>query len=226
MSGGPRVERPAGLRLFPLELVLFPGATLPLRVFESRYRQLVAECVDEGAPFGVVLIAEGESVGDHDVLPRSVGTTARITARRTDPEGDIVLSAVGERRFVIRALHRDRPYLRAEVDYPEEHDAAGSEGARAMRADYQELIRLRASIVGGYESEPPLPAGDGALSDRLAWEGATLASPDDLQEVLEALDVGLRLRRAAPILAGMLDAARELESLVASRRLAGRERLN
>ena len=67
MSDAARIETPAELRLFPLEIVLFPGATLPLRVFESRYRQLVAECVDEGAPFGVVLIAEGHSVGDANV---------------------------------------------------------------------------------------------------------------------------------------------------------------
>ncbi|MYH40434.1 MAG: peptidase S16 [Chloroflexi bacterium] len=226
MSGSPRVERPVDLRLFPLEVVLFPGAELPLRVFESRYRQLVAECVDEGAPFGVVLIAEGESVGDAGVQPRSVGTTARILAQRTDPGGDILLSTVGERRFAIRELHRDRPYLRAEVDYPEEHGRASAEAARAARADYAELIRLRAAIVGGYERDPSLPADDGALADRLAWEGASIAEPRDLQGVLEALDVGERLRRAAPILAGMLEAARELESLVASRRLAGRERFN
>lgn len=226
MSGAPRVERPVDLRLFPLEVVLFPGAELPLRVFESRYRQLVAECVDEEAPFGVVLIAEGESVGDAGVQPRSVGTTARIVAQRTDSDGDILLSTVGERRFEIRELHRDRPYLRAEVDYPEEHGSASAESARAARADYSELIRLRAAIVGGYERDPALPADDGALADRLAWEGTSIAAPRDLQAVLEALDVGERLRRAGPILAGMLEAARELESLVASRRRAGRERFN
>ena len=226
MSGEPRVERPADLRLFPLEVVLFPGAALPLRVFESRYRQLVAECLDEGAPFGVVLIDEGESVGDPGVQPRIIGTTARILEQRTDPDGDILLSTVGERRFAIRGLHRDRPYLRAEVHYPEDHGRAGVRRARAARADYAELIRLRAAIVGGYERDPPVPADDGALCDRLAWEGASIAAPDELQTVLEALEIGERLRRAEPILAGMLEAARELESLVASRRLAGRERFN
>ncbi len=226
MSDAARIETPAELRLFPLEIVLFPGATLPLRVFESRYRQLVAECVDEGAPFGVVLIAEGHSVGDANVTPRSVGTTARIVEHGTDPDGDIALSVVGERRFVIRTLHRDRSYLRADVDYPEERDAASPERARTMRADYSQLLRLRAAIVGGYEREPLLPANDGALADRLAWEGTHFAPPHDLQAVLEALDVGERLRQAGPILAGMLEAARELESLVAATRLKARERFN
>ena len=226
MSGTPPLETPTDLRLFPLELVLFPGAALPLRVFESRYRRLVAECVAEGAPFGVVLIAEGESVGDADVRPRDVGTTARIVKRADDPDGDIALSVVGERRFRIRALHRDRPYLRAEVAYPAERGAASPGPARAMRSDYSELLRLRAAIAGGYERRPPLPAGDGALCDRLAWEGTHFAPPADLQAVLEALDVGERVLRTAPILAGMLEAARELESLVAAARLTAPGRFN
>ncbi len=220
------METPTDLRLFPLEVVLFPGATLPLRVFESRYRQLVAECIAEGAPFGVVLIAEGESVGDANVRPRDVGTTARIVERATDRDGDIALSVVGEQRFTIRGLHRDRPYLHAEVDYPAERGGASPDQARTMRSDYSELLRLRAAIVGGYERQPVLPADDGALCDRLAWEGTHFAPPTDLQEVLEALDVGERLRRAAPILGGMLEAARELESLVATTRLKAPERFN
>ena len=51
------------LRLFPLSLVLFPGMTLPLRIFEERYKLMIGECIDNQLPFGVVLIKEGQEVG-------------------------------------------------------------------------------------------------------------------------------------------------------------------
>ena len=69
---------PGRLRLFPLNTVLFPGAVLNLHVFEPRYKQLVSECLEEGAPFGVSLIREGDEAGDPAVSPYEVGTTAEI----------------------------------------------------------------------------------------------------------------------------------------------------
>src|SRR5581483_3931480 len=68
----------ASLRLFPLNTVLFPGAVLNLHVFEERYRRLIAECLDTGEAFGVVLLREGEEAGDPDAVPHDVGTTAEI----------------------------------------------------------------------------------------------------------------------------------------------------
>ena len=50
--------------LFPLGTVLYPGLLLPLHIFEDRYRALTRHCLDNGAPFGVVLIREGREVGD------------------------------------------------------------------------------------------------------------------------------------------------------------------
>ncbi|MBF6600779.1 MAG: LON peptidase substrate-binding domain-containing protein [Dehalococcoidia bacterium] len=65
------------LRLFPLQTVLFPGMRLPLHIFEERYKIMVRECIDEDAPFGVVLIRSGAEVGG-GAIPHDVGTTARI----------------------------------------------------------------------------------------------------------------------------------------------------
>ena len=50
------------LPLFPLETVLFPGGTLPLRVFEVRYLDMIGKCHRAGAPFGVVALAQGHEV--------------------------------------------------------------------------------------------------------------------------------------------------------------------
>ena len=67
------------LPLFPLNTVLFPRMTLPLRIFEPRYRQMLADCLDGDPIFGVVLIREGKEVGE-TAMPHDVGTTARIIA--------------------------------------------------------------------------------------------------------------------------------------------------
>ena len=51
------------LPIFPLNTVLFPGAPLPLRIFEPRYREMLKRCLDGGRRFGVVLIKSGPEVG-------------------------------------------------------------------------------------------------------------------------------------------------------------------
>ncbi len=50
------------LPLFPLNTVLFPGQTLPLHIFEPRYRQMIADCLQADRTFGVVLIRDGEDL--------------------------------------------------------------------------------------------------------------------------------------------------------------------
>src|ERR1019366_3591141 len=69
----------SAMPMFPLSMVLFPGAPLPLRVFEERYQQLVKDTVDRGRAFGVVLISRGSEVGGGDQR-LSIGTLAEIEA--------------------------------------------------------------------------------------------------------------------------------------------------
>src|SRR4029079_17235484 len=98
------------LTLFPLRTVLFPGMKLPLQVFEPRYRQLVAECMEYAEPFGVSLIREGAEVGG-PAAPYNIGTTALIESVTTAPDGRLHLATMGGRRFRIVTLHTDRAYL-------------------------------------------------------------------------------------------------------------------
>lgn len=59
------------LPLFPLDVVLLPSAPLPLHIFEPRYKEMVAECLEAGKPFGV-LRAKEEGIAQ-------IGCTAEIT---------------------------------------------------------------------------------------------------------------------------------------------------
>jgi Lon protease-like protein len=103
------------LPLFPLNTVLFPGMTLPLRVFERRYVQMVHDCLAGNPVFGVLLIKEGHEVGEAAV-PYEVGTTARIVSvERTSPD-ELQIITVGEERFLLHDVSHDKPYLVGDVE--------------------------------------------------------------------------------------------------------------
>ena len=102
------------LPLFPLQVVLFPGMVLPLHIFESRYRQMIAECQQQGKPFGVVL-ARPESLPLQEE-PYSVGTLAEIRDLHRLKDGRYILMACGKQRFRILRQHRLKPYLSGVVE--------------------------------------------------------------------------------------------------------------
>jgi Lon protease-like protein len=111
---------PERIPLFPLNVVLLPGATLPLHIFEPRYRQMVRRCLDEKSEFGVLL-----------ALPKGivrVGCTAHVTEvlkRYNDGRMDII--AVGRSPFRITQLVNTDAYaneglLEGDVDFLDDRD--------------------------------------------------------------------------------------------------------
>jgi Lon protease-like protein len=109
------------LPLFPLHSVLCPGVALPLHIFEERYRLMVARCIEEGQPFGVVLIREGHETGPLLGRVADIGTTALIRQAGRYPDGRLDIVTVGGQRFRIDGLDEDRePYLLADVTLLEE----------------------------------------------------------------------------------------------------------
>jgi len=127
--------------LFPLELVLFPEETLPLHVFEERYKQMIGECLEKSelAPgegeFGVVCVREKQL--------QAVGGAARIreVVRRYD-DGRLDILTEGQRRFEILLTDSAKSYLRAAVAFFED-DAEALPGAAEVehgRALLQQLL--------------------------------------------------------------------------------------
>ena len=106
------------LPLFPLNVVLFPGVVLPLHIFESRYRQMIADCQQHDQPFGIVL-ARPESKHLEEE-PYSVGTMAEIRNLNRLEDGRFVLMALGLQRFRIVSQHRTKPYLSGIVELYED----------------------------------------------------------------------------------------------------------
>ena len=101
--------------MFPLSTVLFPGAGLPLHVFEARYRALMAECLAGDGEFGVVLITRGSEVGGGDQRV-DVGTLARIEQAAETEDGRMLVIARGVRRIRVESWLADGPYPRAAVE--------------------------------------------------------------------------------------------------------------
>jgi Lon protease-like protein len=107
---------PESIALFPLNIVLFPEGRLPLRIFETRYIDMVRNCMRGNLNFGVVLIRDGSEVGPADTF--DVGTTAKIVDFHQLTDGFLGLSCVGEQRFRILRRSRQTDGLNlAEVDW-------------------------------------------------------------------------------------------------------------
>jgi uncharacterized protein len=120
--------------LFPLGTPLFPGITLPLRVFEPRYRRLMRDLLvkraEERTPgfFGVVAIRQGwevEQVAPAEAL-YDIGCTARLQSVRPLSDGGFRISTVGGDRFRLLdvLVGDDPPYLQGEVEWLAEEEAA------------------------------------------------------------------------------------------------------
>src|SRR5262249_42675279 len=149
------------IALFPLSSVLLPGMPLPLHIFEQRYRDLMDDlaAAPEGARFGVVVLRSGSEVLDRrggfpDVAP--VGTLAEILGAKRQEDGTSDVLSVGSRRFRIGSLLADgRPYLRAEVDFLDEHDGPLDGNrvalARELMSAYDALLTRLAGRASGAE---------------------------------------------------------------------------
>lgn len=185
------------LPLFPLQTVLYPGATLPLHVFEPRYRELVGRCLEHDETFGIVLIAEGEEVGG-PAVPHAIGTEAAIVACQKRRDGRYDLVVEGRRRFEILELDRSQPLLRAEVRLLPEDDGMDAALAATVATLCEGLEDVLELETAARRDEPlgGLPAG--ALSYRVA--AILPIAVEERQALLEMRRTDDRLRAEADAL--------------------------
>lgn len=129
------------LPMFPLQSVVLPGEELPLRIFEPRYRQLLADVLAADRRFGTVLIEAGREVGGGE-RRFDVGVAVTVTGHRRLGFGQHAVSARAGSRIRVRAWLPDDPYPRAEVeDWPDEPAAVIAEQIRAVQDRLLELYR-------------------------------------------------------------------------------------
>jgi Lon protease-like protein len=192
------------LPLFPLEqAVLFPGMSLPLRIFEERYKVMIGACQVTDQLFGVLLIRAGREVG-LPAEPERVGCTARMLRVDRMPNGQMMILTIGEQRFRLLGAARVMPegYLVGDVRMlPDE--VAPQITAELLSSVIEEFGKYQAAAIalsGRPEgaSPPELPADPLRLSYRIA---ATLhIHPRERQHLLEMDDVASRLERELTLL--------------------------
>lgn len=114
--------------IFPLNTVLYPNGTLPLRIFEARYMDMARDCLKTKAPFGVCLIVEGKEVGD-PATPANIGCAAHIAECDMQQLGVLNIVTHGGQRFhIIDRFVAAQGLVKARVEWlPAEHDAPLSE---------------------------------------------------------------------------------------------------
>jgi Lon protease-like protein len=183
MANGYIPLMPSRLPLFPLNLVLFPGEPLPLHIFEPRYRQLLADCLDGDQRFGITAATKPE--------PGSLGCIARVRMTQPLPDGRSNIVVLGERRFAVRALlEEDAPYLIASIE--EFDDQPGSAPLPQERAELRELAETYRGALHTLADSPGEEADWAEESESFTFQIAALADlPVDTKGTL----LGMRSTR-------------------------------
>ena len=102
--------------IFPLGSVLFPQGVLPLRIFETRYTDMVRECMRSNTTFGVCLITKGNEVGTPADF-EAIGCLARIVDFDMEQQGVLQIRTIGEQRFKVIDRQVDQAQLiRASIE--------------------------------------------------------------------------------------------------------------
>ena len=182
--------------MFPLSVVLLPGADLPLHIFEERYKEMIGLALDQRSEFGVVMaVKEGIA---------RIGCTAtieRLLHRYEDGRMDIL--TMGRRRFTVQSVNQEKDYLRAEVAFFEDEDVAVSAELR------QQAVRACSAMAGDTAVDAETPR----LSFRLA---APVQDLDFKQSLLNQRSEAERLKlliRFAPVYADRMKVVAHMQEV-------------
>lgn len=207
------------LPMFPLNSVVFPGVTVPLHVFEDRYRALMHHLLRIEDPadrvFGSVAIREGYEVGDHGAQSLfRVGVRLQLAEAEAHADGTFDIVAVGRDRIRLDRLERGDQFPVGEVDeLPEPEVAVPDELADRARATFT-AYRHALSEVAADPYSGTLPTDPTYLS----WVLAACAPLPmaDRQQLLEAGDAEERLVLVTELLRSELRTMNVIRSLPAT----------
>lgn len=179
------------LPIFPLDTVLYPGAQLPLRIFEQRYLDMTKACVRDHAPFGVCRIREGREVGP-PAVPEHIGCSAIIMEWEMPHLGVFHLRTRGQAPFrILRHTVQADGLIQADIEWlPENVGEIDLELLSLCRRVLEQIVEK----IGGDYFLPPLAYDDPRwISYRLC---EILPLPAEEKQTLLALrDDGERLER-------------------------------
>lgn len=196
--------KPERIPLFPLNVVLFPGAPLPLHIFEPRYKLMIGTCIEENLDFGVVLSDDNRIV--------SVGCTAKVLKliKKFD-DGRMDIITIGGERFRVSKLIDEKLYYEAAVEYLDDVKEPLPPDAHPLIAAFESCYLL----AHGMPAESPIEPG-AELSYRLAAE-----IPLDLKMKQELLEERSELARRELLLAFFKEWESHQTRILRARTIAG-----
>jgi Lon protease-like protein len=192
------------LPLFPLPLVLFPGTALPLHIFEPRYRQLLADCLDGDRRFGIARLGEG--LAETELAAGTVGCVAEIVNTETLPDGRSNIVVRGSERFAFVSLvSSPHPYRVCHAELVEDDFEIGAELdalAERVREVFRRVARAARTLSDDPDPLPELP--DDAASLSFAVASMIDIELDARQELLASRSPLERLRQLDQVLSAAL----------------------
>jgi Lon protease-like protein len=212
------------LPIFPLNSVMFPGVSVPLHVFEDRYRSLVHHLLtisDKSMRlFGIVAIREGYEVGQPALSVQSVhrvGCVVQMTSVEPYEDGRFDIEVVGRQRLRLDGLDTSGSYLVGDVEMLSERTPKGTDtGREADRtlAVFEEYRRRLSQMRGGAVLDGEMPHDPEYLSYSLA--ATCLLTLQERQSLLEAESSLERLVMLRHALVEEMRAMRAIPSLPAT----------
>lgn len=190
------------LPLFPLPLVLFPGAPLPLHIFEPRYRKMLEDVRSSNSLFGLSYF-DPTSTDLTCPLPGHVGCVAEVTEVQTLPDGRSNILTVGVVRYRIESyIERGDPYLLAQVSFFEDEDEETSALTNQSQSVSELFMRIARAIRTINDERANLPDISDTEPQKLSFlvAAAMETETDVKQELLELRSTSERLRRLSKML--------------------------
>jgi len=190
----------ATIPLFPLGLVLLPETPLPLHIFEERYKLMIGECLKEKKEFGIVYFTAADI--------QTAGCTARIDQvlkRYEDGRLDILTS--GQRRFLIKEMFDQKPYLEARVTFFDDEGDVDQSFCRDLAERGAALLKQAAS---SQEAQAVLDfaAANDFKSISFLIAGNEGFSPEEKQRFLEMTSTRMRLEKSVASLKKIIERSR------------------
>ena len=190
------------LPLFPLPLVLFPGTALPLHIFEPRYRQLLADCLEGDRRFGIARLGEG--VAEVDLPVGTIGCVAEIVNSEALPDGRSNIVVRGAERFaLVSFVSSPHPYHVCRAELVEDDFEIGAELdalAERVRDVFRRVARAARTLADDPDPVPDLPEDAASLSFAVA----------------SMIDIGLDARQELLASRSPLDRLRQLDEVLSA----------
>jgi Lon protease-like protein len=208
--------------LFPLNVVAFPGMTVPLHIFEDRYRAMIRDLMAVEDPaqrlFGIVAIREGYEVGSHEARSMyRTGCVMQLSTVEEYDDGRFDIAAVGRHRMRVTGTETTAPYLRCEVEHllddptPSVDTAKAAALALAAFGDYRDLV---SAMRGDEVMAGALPRDPDILSYALAATASLTLR--ERQQLLESPTTAERLGLLRRMMRQEVRAMRAVPSLPAT----------